>query len=125
MNPKPDSHDAYLAALPADQARVLADLRAVIAAHLPQAVECISYAMPAFRIGAVVGGYAGFRRHCGFYPFSGSVIGLFASELAHWKTSPSGVLFTPDNPLPADLVARILDTRLAEIAAKPSRKAKT
>lgn len=124
MNPKPDNHNAYLAALPADQARALADLRAVIAAHLPQAVECMSYAMPAFRIGAVVGGYAGFRKNCGFYPFSGSIIPRFADELAPWKTSPSGVLFTPDTPLPADLVARILDTRLAEIAAKPFRKAK-
>ena len=119
----PETHDAYLADLPDDQRDALQALRATVRARLPDAVECISYAMPAFRQGAargkgkVVAGYAAFSRHCGFYPFSGSVIPLLERETAGFRTSRSGVLFTPDHPLPTDLVHRILDLRLAELAA--------
>ncbi|MBZ0129994.1 MAG: DUF1801 domain-containing protein [Rhodobacteraceae bacterium] len=119
--PKPDSHDAYLAALPPDQARVLSELRAVIRAYLPDAEECISYAMPAFRLGKVVAGYAAFRAHCGFYPFSGNIIPRLAGELSAWKTSKSGVLFTPDTPLPGTIVRRIIDLRRDEIAGGTTR----
>ena len=109
--------DSYLAALPHDQRAALQALREVIAAYLPDAVECMSYAMPGFRMGKMVAGYAGFARHCGLYPHSGSVIPVLADDLAAWKTSKSGVLFTPATPLPVALVHKILDLRLAEIAA--------
>jgi uncharacterized protein YdhG (YjbR/CyaY superfamily) len=114
--------DAYLAALPDDFRRALHSLRRTIRAHLPpEAVECISYAMPGFRLGRMVAGYAGFTHHPGFYPHSGGVIPRLVIELAGWKTSKSGVLFTPETPLPASLVHRILDLRLAEIGPSPRR----
>lgn len=109
--------DSYLATLPDEQRAALQALRDVIRAYLPDAVECMSYAMPGFRQGKMVAGYAAFAKHCGFYPHSGSVIPLIATDLTDWKTSKSGVLFTPDTPLPAALVHKILDLRLAEIAA--------
>lgn len=110
-------HDAYLSALPADQQTLLSDLRRQLTALLPQATEVISYAMPGFRIGKkVIAGYAGFARHCGFYPHSGGVIPGFAAELdtLGFKHSKSGVLFTPAHPIPPDLLARIVAARLAE-----------
>jgi uncharacterized protein YdhG (YjbR/CyaY superfamily) len=115
-------HDSYLAAVADDdQRRALSDLRRQIAAMLPGAIECISYAMPAFRQpgrkGKVVIGYAAFSRHCAIYPHSGTVIPGLAGELAGWKTSKSGVLFTADRPLPAALIRRIIDARLAEIGS--------
>ena len=114
-----DQVDAYLAALRRpDHRDALGALRAVIRACLPQAEECISYAMPGFRQGRMVAGYAAFTHHLGLYPHSGSVIARLSTDLAGWKTSKSGVLFTPAVPLPAPLVHRILDLRLAEIAAK-------
>lgn len=114
-------HDAYLAALADErQRRVLTILRQQIVTMLPESLECISYAMPAFRQpgrkGKVIIGYAAFSRHCAVYPHSGGVIPRLAAELDGWKTSKSGVLFTPEKPLPPDLIRRIIDTRLDEIA---------
>lgn len=118
----PASIDDYLAALPRDdQRQALADLRALVRRLLPDAVECISYAMPAHRQpgrkGKVVIGYAAFARHCAVYPHSGSVVPKLAAEYAAWKSSKSGFLFTPDHPLPEALIRRIIALRLAEIAA--------
>ncbi|MBP6737323.1 MAG: hypothetical protein KA139_07785 [Rhodobacteraceae bacterium] len=111
--------DAYLAALPEDQRRALSDLRVTLRALLPDHIECLSYAMPGFRQpgpkGRMVAGYAAFARHLGLYPHSGSVIPLL--DCSPYKTSKSGVLFTPAHPLPAELVARIVTARQAELAA--------
>ena len=90
-------------------------------AHLPGAVECISYAMPGFRAAGPQGkmslGYAAFARHLGVYPHSGFVISLLLTDCAGFTTSNSGVLFTPDNPLPTTLLHKIIDAKLREIAA--------
>lgn len=112
--------DAYLAALPPDQRAALSALRAQLRALLPDHLEVMSYAMPGFRQpgpkGRMVAGYAAFARHLGLYPHSGSIIPQI--DCTPFKTSKSGVLFTPDQPLPAALVARIVTLRQEEIAAK-------
>ena len=119
---KPETHDAYLAALPADQRAALEALRARIVARLPEAEPCISYAMPAFRVTAgrgakVAAGFAAFKRHLGYYPFSGGVVPPLAARLAAegFETSKSGVLFTPDRPLPDWALDALIALRLAEI----------
>jgi uncharacterized protein YdhG (YjbR/CyaY superfamily) len=111
--------DAYLATLPDEPRACLAALRGLIARHLPDATECISYAMPGFRhpSGRMVAGYAAFSRHLGLYPHSGTVVPRLAGACDGFRTSKSGILFTPAHPLPEALVLRILDLRLAEIAA--------
>lgn len=114
--------ESYLAALPADQQTSLRDLRAVLADLLPDHLEVMSYAMPGFRQpgpkGKMVVGYAAFARHLGLYPHSGGIIPQLAAECAGFKTSRSGVLFTPVQPLPKALVARIVALRQAEIAGR-------
>ena len=111
--------DAYLAALPPDQRDALADLRARLKTLLPDHLEVISYAMPGFRQpgpkGKMVVGYAAFARHLGLYPHSGTVIPTI--DCAPFKTSKSGVLFTPLQPLPDALLRQIITARLAELAA--------
>jgi uncharacterized protein YdhG (YjbR/CyaY superfamily) len=113
--------DTYLAAVsdPA-QRGALSALRVTIRSILPDTTETISYAMPGFRQagrkGKVVIGFASFARHCGVYPHSGGIIPQMAGELADWQTSKSGVLFTPDHPVPDALIARIIELRLEEIA---------
>lgn len=114
---KPLTIDEYLKGLPDDQAACLGALRARVRVLLPAAEEVISYAMPGHRIGKkVIAGYAGFAKHCGFYPHSGSVVPAFYEELDQrgFKYSKSGVLFTPLKPLPDDLVDRIVAARLKE-----------
>jgi len=111
--------DAYLAALPPDQRDALADLRVRLKALLPDHLEVMSYAMPGFRQpgpkGKMVVGYAAFARHLGLYPHSGTVIPTI--DCAPFKTSKSGVLFTPLQPLPDALLRQIVKARQAELAA--------
>jgi uncharacterized protein YdhG (YjbR/CyaY superfamily) len=111
--------DAYLAALPPDQREALTTLRTRLKTLLPDHLEVMSYAMPGFRQpgpkGKMVAGYAAFAKHLGLYPHSGTVIPQI--DCSPFKTSKSGVLFTPDRPLPDTLVRQIIATREAELAA--------
>ena len=115
--------EAYLARLPADQQTALRSLRATLIRLLPDHLEVMSYAMPGLRQpgpkGKEVVGYAAFARHLGLYPHSGSVIPQI--DCAPFKTSKSGVLFTPATPLPESLVDTILRRRQAELAAVTGR----
>jgi uncharacterized protein YdhG (YjbR/CyaY superfamily) len=116
--------EAYLAALPPDQREALTSLRARLKALLPDHLEVMSYAMPGLRQpgpkGKMVVGYAAFARHLGLYPHSGNVIPRI--DCAPFKTSKSGVLFTPDRPLPDALLRRIIEERQAELAAGHGRR---
>ena len=116
--------DAYLAALPPDQRTALTTLRDRLKTLLPDHLKVMSYAMPGFRQpgpkGKMVVGYAAFARHLGLYPHSGTVIPQV--DCTPFKTSKSGVLFTPDRPLPDALLTRIIATRQAELAAGYGRK---
>lgn len=111
--------DTYIAALRADQRDALTSLRARLKALLPDHLEVMSYAMPGLRQpgpkGKMVIGYAAFAKHLGLYPHSGSVIPLI--DCTPFKTSKSGILFTPDHPLPDALLHQIIATRQAELAA--------
>lgn len=117
--------DAYLAALPPDQRDALTALRARLKTLLPDHPEVMSYAMPGLRQpgrkGKMVVGYAAFAKHLGLYPHSGTVIPQI--DCTPFKTSKSGVLFTPDRPLPDALLEKIIATRQAELAAGYGRKA--
>lgn len=122
---EPQPIDAYLASVGDPVARkTLGALRLQLRKLLPGATETISYRMPAFKVdGDVVAGFAFFKNHCGYYPFSGGVVPALKSELEGYSTSKSGVTFRPDEPLPAKLVKRLVQARLAELATggkKPS-----
>jgi len=116
--------DAYIAALPADQRDPLTSLRARLKSLLPDHIEVMSYAMPGLRQpgpkGKMVVGYAAFAKHLGLYPHSGTVIPQI--DCTPFKTSKSGVLFTPDRPLPDALLRQIIATRQAELAEGYGRK---
>lgn len=111
--------DTYIAAQPPAFAAALTALRARLRIRLPDHIETISYAMPGFRQpgskGKMVVGYAAFTHHLGLYPHSGNIIHRI--DCAPFRTSRSGVLFTPDTRLPDALLTTILTARQAEIAA--------
>ncbi|CAM3388653.1 hypothetical protein G4177_32500 [Corallococcus sp. ZKHCc1 1396] len=119
----PDPVDAYLAKLTNPAARkTLGALRMQLRKLLPGATESISYQMPTFKVdGNAVAGFAFFKTHCGYYPFSGGVVPVLKAELEGYVTSKSGVTFPPDEPLPAKLVKRLVQVRLAEIATKTKK----
>jgi uncharacterized protein YdhG (YjbR/CyaY superfamily) len=111
----PTGIDAYLATLEMEPRALLAKLRRTIRAALPDAVECVSYGMPAFRVdGRVVAGFQATARGGSFYPFSGGTLDAMGDALEGFGRTKSALHFDADRPLPASLVRRLLRTRLAE-----------
>jgi uncharacterized protein YdhG (YjbR/CyaY superfamily) len=107
--------DEILAGLPADQRAALQHLRETIAATAPEAVEAMSYGAPAFRYrDHPLVSYSAARSHCAFYVMSPEVIVAHEAALKGFDTSKGTIRFTPDKPLPDDLVARIVRARMAE-----------
>lgn len=106
--------DEYLAGLKADQRVTLEKLRHTIKAAAPQAEECISYGMPAFRQGGLLVGFAASTHHCSFFLMNGTTVADFQKDLAGYDTSKGTIRFTPAKPLPAALVRNLVKARLAE-----------
>lgn len=115
--------DDYLLSVPEDQRRALEDLRAKIRSVVPDAEECISYRMPAFRLhGAVVAGFHATKSGCSYYPFSGSTLATVARFVRAYDQTKSALHFSPDKPLPMTLVRRLINTRLAEIEERSLKR---
>jgi uncharacterized protein YdhG (YjbR/CyaY superfamily) len=108
--------DARLAALPADQRAALQRLREIVARVAPEAVDAISYGAPAFRYhDRPLLAYAAYKAHCSLFPMSPELIELHRDELEGFVTAKGTLQFTPDHPLPTDLVERIVRERMAQI----------
>ncbi|OFW56556.1 MAG: hypothetical protein A2133_08565 [Actinobacteria bacterium RBG_16_64_13] len=106
--------DEYIAEFPADTQTVLQGMRALIRASAPDATETISYAIPTFDLnGRHLVHFAGYAFHVGFYP-GASGIEAFKGELAPFKSAKGSVQFPLDQPLPADLIARMVEYRVEE-----------
>ena len=120
--PGPKTVDEYLARVPPKFRTALERLRRTIRAAAPDAEEVISYQMPAFREqNGILVYYAAFKDHCSF--FAGARIPRqFAAELEPFMSGKSTLRFTPDRPLPNRLVTRMVKARLAENAARRSRR---
>ena len=104
---------AYLAAVPELRRAALKHLREVILSAVPDAEQVFSYGLPAFRTeGKVVAGFASASNFCAYYPFSGSTTAEFADELTDFEQTQGSIHFTPDHPLPDDLVRRMVLSRV-------------
>ena len=107
--------DTYIASIPDKYQKPLETLRSQIQEILPTAEECISYGMPAFRVdGKWVAGFAAFKNHLSFFPFSGSVLDGFHEELKDFEYTKSGVHFTPEKPIPKALLEKMIQKRLEQ-----------
>ena len=117
----PKNVDEYLQALPDDKRVLLEKIRKVIKAAAPQAEEFISYQMPAYKYKGVLVYFGAFTNHCSL--FAGKqVVKDFSTELKSFETSGATIHFTPDHPLPASLVQKIVKKRLQENELKKSAK---
>lgn len=113
--PKASTIDEYLKTVPEDRRRVLRDLRTKIHAAVPDAEECISYRIPAFRLnGAVVAGFCATSKGCSYFPFSGSTLKTLARDLGHYDQTKSSLHFSTEKPLSAALVRKLIKTRIKE-----------
>jgi uncharacterized protein YdhG (YjbR/CyaY superfamily) len=107
--------DQYLGTLDEPKRATLAELRDTIVAIVPDAEQCISYGMPAFKLGGkTIAGFAAFKSHLSYLPHSGSVIGQLAKETEGYTKTKGSLHFPVDEPLPKKLVKQLLDARMAE-----------
>jgi uncharacterized protein YdhG (YjbR/CyaY superfamily) len=108
--------DAYLRAVDEPERSNLEALRRTILEIVPDAEQVISYRVPAFRVrGKVVAGFAAFKDHLSYLPFSGSVLPQLADELQGYSMTKSALHFPVDRPLPKSLVKKLIEARLGEI----------
>ncbi len=112
-----DSIDAYLSALAPIKRQTLEAVRAAILEILPEASQEIYYAMPAFMVeGRALAGFAAFKNHLSWIPYSGQVVPKLLVEIAPYSLgSSSGVFkFAIDKPLPAHIIQKLILTRAIE-----------
>jgi uncharacterized protein YdhG (YjbR/CyaY superfamily) len=108
--------DEYLRAVDEPKRKTLQALRSTILEILPDAEQGISYRIPAFRVrGKVVAGFAAFKDHLSYLPFSGSVLGQLGGDLHEYTMTKSALHFPVDRPLPKTLVRKLIAVRLQEI----------
>ena len=107
--------DDYLASLEEPKRSTLTTLRQSILELLPEAEQCISYGLPAFRVkGRVIAGFGAFKNHLSYLPHSGSVFPELEDELASYKTSSGALQFPVDAPLPNALVRKLVTIRVRQ-----------
>ena len=115
MAAKPKTIDEYLAALSADKRAALEHLRKTIRAIAPKAEECISYQIPAFRLdGRILVSFGAGANHCAFYPSSSTTVAAHQDDLKDYDTSKGTIRFQAGKPLPAALVRKLVEARIAE-----------
>jgi uncharacterized protein YdhG (YjbR/CyaY superfamily) len=107
--------DEYLRGVEEPKHEVLQTLRRTILEIVPEAQQVISYGVPAFRVGgSTVAGFAAFKTHLSYLPFSGAVLEQLADELGGYTMTKSALHFPVDRSLPKPLVKRLIEVRLAQ-----------
>jgi len=107
------SIDNYILTFPEDVQELLQTLRTVIKEVAPDATEKISYQMPTFDLYGNLVHFAAFKNHIGFYP-TPSGIEKFKNELMMYKNAKGSVQFPINEPLPYELIRKIVKFRVIE-----------
>lgn len=105
--------DEYIATFPRNVQDILEELRQTIQNSAPDAKEAISYQIPTFKLNGNLVHFAAFKNHIGFYPAS-SAISKFKKELSHYEVSKGTVRFPINEPIPFDLIGKIVKYRVKE-----------
>lgn len=110
-----DEIDRYLAEVEEPKRSTLELLRATILEILPQSEQCISYGMPAFKVGGkAIAGFAAFKNHLSYFPHSGSVLPELGDAVAGYEGTKGTLRFPVDAPLPRSLVEQLIAVRLRQ-----------
>ena len=119
----PTTIDEYIAGFPPDVQKILRQVRTTIRQAAPGAEETISYRMPTFTLNGYLVYFAGFKNHIGFYPIP-TGIEQFKKELARYEQGKGSVQFPLDQPMPYDLIRKIVKFRVKENLARAKAKGK-
>jgi uncharacterized protein YdhG (YjbR/CyaY superfamily) len=110
---KLENIDEYISGFPENVQRILEKMRAVIKDAAPEALETISYQMPAFKLHGILVYFATHKNHIGFYPTASPIV-AFKEALTPYKKSKGAVQFPLDKPVPFDMVKKIVEFRVKE-----------
>jgi uncharacterized protein YdhG (YjbR/CyaY superfamily) len=111
--------DDYLAAVDEPGRSTLETLRRSILAVVPEAEQCISYRMPAFKVqGRTVAGFAAFKKHLSYLPHSGDVLGDLGDAVAGYEGTPGSLHFPVDQPLPDALVRKLVEAKMRRLGLR-------
>ncbi|MFN2278770.1 MAG: iron chaperone [Candidatus Promineifilaceae bacterium] len=105
--------DEYIETFPDAVQAILQQMRKTIKEAAPEAKEAISYQMPTFKLNGNLVHFAAYKKHIGFYP-TPSGIDAFRDELAAYELSKGAIKFPLDQPIPFDLVRKIVIYRVAQ-----------
>jgi uncharacterized protein YdhG (YjbR/CyaY superfamily) len=112
--------DEYIARVPQPARSTLKKMRAAIRSAVPpDAVEIISYGIPAFKHKRVLVWFAAFSNHCSLFP-TAAIIEKFNNELKGFPTSKGTIHFPTDKPLPTALIKKLVKARVAQTESKKS-----
>ncbi len=117
----PKTIEEYIAAQPVNVQEKLREMLKAVMEAAPQAIEKISYRMPAFTFNGMLLYFAAHTNHIGFYPFT-TAIKAFSRELSPYHTSKGGIQFPYKSPLPVDLIKRMVEFRVRENLEKAASK---
>jgi uncharacterized protein YdhG (YjbR/CyaY superfamily) len=121
INDMKNEIDNYIEACPLIAQDHLVTIRKVIASVVPEAIECISYKMPAFKQNGILVYFAANKNHLGFYP-TGSGVVAFENQLTGFTFSKGAIQFPYDQPLPIELIRQIVAYRQQVDAARTKAK---
>jgi len=110
---KPVNVSEYIAAYPPEVQHALEQVRSAVARAAPQAVEVISYGMPAFKQEGILVWFGAHTHHIGFYP-GASGVAAFQEQLRGYKTARGSVQFPLDKRMPLGLITKMVKFRLSE-----------
>jgi len=119
----PQSIDDYIAAFPPEIQAILQKIRSTIRKAAPDAQEVISYRMPAFTLNGILVYFAAFKKHIGLYPPVSGDAGL-EQAIAPYAGEKGNLRFPLDQPIPYDLIERIVKLRVQQNLAKAGTKRK-
>jgi uncharacterized protein YdhG (YjbR/CyaY superfamily) len=112
--------DQYLAGVDEPKRATLEEMRRRILEVIPDAEQCVSYGMPAFKVqGKTVAGLAAFKNHLSYLPHSGSVLGALAEQTGGYTQTSGSLHFAIDTPLPRPLIKQLLATRMQQAGLAP------
>ena len=116
MTNKPENTDEYIAGFPKEVQNILKEIRVTIKKAAPEAEESISYAIPTYKFkGRPLIYFAAFKNHIGLYATpSGNT--AFAKELSDYKQGKGSVQLPLGQPMPLDLITKIVNFKLKEIS---------
>jgi uncharacterized protein YdhG (YjbR/CyaY superfamily) len=116
------SVEQYIASFPQDTQMLLKKIQEIIINNAPNAVESISYGMPAYKLnGKPLVYFAGYKNHIGFYATPTGHI-KFAEELSVYKQGKGSVQFPINQPIPYELIKKIVSFRVKENEQKSTKK---